>query len=152
MKNVKVLLREDVDDLGRIGDVVKVAPGYARNYLLPYQLAVEATADNVRAMERKRALVEAELAAREADISAKIESLGKLTLTTREKADDTGTLYGSVNAARIAELLAAAGHPVEERDVRLDEPIKTLGAHEVPVHIFGEHYAGIQVVVEAESE
>lgn len=149
MKNVTVLLREEVPNLGDVGDVVKVASGYARNYLLPYRYAVEATPYNVKMMERRRARVIAEREAREADIAEKIESLGRLMLRTAEKADDGGTLYGSVGAARIAELLTEAGHPTAEKDVRIDEPIKTLGTHEVPVHIFGEHYAGIQIVVEA---
>ena len=149
MKQVTVLLRERVDDLGGVGDVVKVAAGYARNYLLPYKLAVEATPENVKMLERRRARLEEELQRREAETSAKIESLGQLKLSTAEKADEGGTLYGSVGAARIAELLTAAGHPTDESDVRLDEPIKSLGTHEVPIHVFGEHYAAIQVVVEA---
>ncbi len=152
MKNVQVLLREDVKDLGQLGDVVTVAPGYARNYLLPSRLAVEATAENVKMFERRAKRLAAEYEAREAEITAKIESLGLLKLTTTEKADDTGTLYGSVGPARIAELLTAAGHPTEDKDVRLDEPIKSLGTHEVPIHVWGEHYAGIQIVVDPESE
>ena len=150
MKNVKVLLRENVRDLGMIGEVVTVARGYARNYLLPHRMTVEATPENAKIMERRRARYEAELVAREADISAKIESLGRLKVTTSEKSDETGTLYGSVGAARIAELLTAAGHPTDERDVRVDEAIKSVGTYEIPVHIFGEHYAGIQLIVEAQ--
>lgn len=150
MKNVKILLRENVNDLGMIGDVVTVAPGYARNYLFPRRIAVEATPENVKMMDRRRQRYEAAVVAQEADISSKIESLGLLKLTTKDKADDTGTLYGSVGAHRIAELLTKAGHPTDEKDVRLDEPIKSLGTHEVPIHVHGEHYAGIQVVVEAE--
>lgn len=150
MKAVKVLLREDVEDLGRVGDVVSVAPGYARNYLLPRRFAVEATADNVRAMERRRVRREAEAAAREEEISKKIESLGNVKLRTAARADESGTLYGSVGAARIAQLLSDAGYPTDEDDVRLDEPIKALGTHEVPIHVHGEHYAGIQVVVDPE--
>ena len=149
-KNVKVLLRQRVDDLGEIGDVVTVRPGFARNYLFPRLMAVEASPENVATMQRRRARVEAEETAREAEVGAKIESLGRLVLHTKEKADETGTLYGSVSAARIAELLAAAGHPIEEKDVRLDEAIKSVGAHEVPIHVWGEHYAGLQIVVEAE--
>lgn len=149
MKQVTVLLRERVEDLGGVGDVVTVAAGYARNYLLPFRLAVEATPENVKMLERRRARLEEELLRREAETSAKIESLGQLKLSTKEKADESGTLYGSVGAARIAELLRAAGHPTDESDVRLDEPIKSLGTHEVPIHVFGEHYAAIQVVVES---
>jgi large subunit ribosomal protein L9 len=87
MKNVNVLLRENVPDLGHIGEVVRVRPGYARNYLFPHRLAVDATPENVRSMERKRVRVEAEEQAREAQISARIESLGHITLSVVEKAD-----------------------------------------------------------------
>ena len=149
MKTVKILLRESVNELGMIGDVVDVRPGFARNYLFPRRLAVEATADNVKFMDRRRKRWMAENDAREAVIQAKIESLGQLKLEAAEKADDTGTLYGSVGAMVIARLLTQAGYPTEEKDVRLEEPIKSLGTHEVPVHIHGEHYAGIQVVVVA---
>lgn len=150
MKNVKVLLRESVEDLGILGDVVSVAPGYARNYLFPRRMAVEATPENVKMMERRRVRHLAAEAAQEAEIGAKLESLGQLKLSTREKADDTGTLYGSVGAHKIAELMTGAGFPTDEKDVRLDEPIKSLGTHEVPIHVHGEHYAGIQIVVEPE--
>jgi len=151
MKNLHLLLRENVPSLGRIGEIVRVRQGYARNYLLPRKLAVEATTDNVRAMEKKRARVEAEEKDREAHIQARIEALGKITLNVVEKADSTGTLYGSVGAAAIVRLLAKQGIEIDEKDVRLEEPIKSVGTHEVPIHVYGEHDAGIQVVVEAEA-
>ena len=151
MKNLKVLLRENVESLGQIGEVVRVRSGYARNYLFPRRLAIEANPDNMRAMERRRVRFEAEEKAREADITARIESLGKLRLAVVEKADATGTLYGSVGPATIARLLAEKGYPTDEKNVRLDEPIKSVGTHEVPIHVWGEHYAGIQIVVEAEA-
>jgi large subunit ribosomal protein L9 len=151
MKNLKVLLRENVDPLGKIGEVVRVRPGYARNYLIPRRLAVDATAENVRLMERRRVRFEVEEKEREAQITARMEALGKITLSVVEKADATGSLYGSVGAAAIARLLAKAGVPTDEKDVRLEEPIKSVGTHEVPIHVYGEHYAGIQIVVEAEA-
>lgn len=150
MKNLHLLLREDVASLGRIGEIVRVRQGYARNYLLPRKLAVEATPENVRAMEKKRARVEAEEKDREAQITARIEALGKITLSVVEKADASGTLYGSVGPATIVKLLAKAGVTAEEKDIRLEEPIKSVGTHEIPIHVYGEHYAGIQIVVEAE--
>jgi large subunit ribosomal protein L9 len=149
-KSINVLLRENVEHLGRIGDVVRVKPGFWRNYLLPRSLALTATPDNVRSMERRRVRWEAEEVAREAEISARIAALGNVRLVTREKADETGSLYGSVNAATIARLLREAGFAMDEKHVRLEEPIKTIGTHEVPIHVHGEHYAGIQVVVEVE--
>jgi large subunit ribosomal protein L9 len=151
MKNLHLLLRENVPALGKIGEVVRVRSGYARNYLMPRKLAVEATPENVRLMERKRVRVEAEEKQREVEVGARIEALGKITLSVVEKADATGTLYGSVSAAMIVKLLAKAGVTVEEKDVRLEEPIKSVGTHEIPIHVWGEHYAGIQIVVEAEA-
>jgi large subunit ribosomal protein L9 len=151
MKNRQVLLRESVPSLGQIGEVVRVRQGYARNYLFPRRLAVEATPENVRLMERKRVRFEAEEVAREAQISARIEALGKITLSVVEKADASGTLYGSVGPATIVKLLARAGVEAEEKDIRLEEPIKSVGTHEIPIHVWGEHYAGIQIVVEAAS-
>ena len=89
MANVKVLLRENVQDLGTLGDIVEVAPGYARNYLLPRRLAVEASSENMRVMERRRARYEAEMAQREEQVAAQIQSIGNLQLVTRQKADES---------------------------------------------------------------
>jgi len=149
MKNLHLLLRENVPSLGRIGEVVRVRTGYARNYLLPRKLAVDATPENVRLMERKRVRTEADEKAREVEINARLEALGKITLSVIEKADASGTLYGSVGPGTIVKLLAKAGVQVEEKDIRLEEPIKSVGSHEIPIHVWGEHYAGIQIVVEA---
>lgn len=151
MANIKLLLKENVPNLGIVGDVVEVAAGYARNYLIPQKIATEATPENVSAYAKKREKHLAEIAAREADIQRRIEALGNVRVTTQQKADEGGSLYGSVSAGLIAELLTAAGQPVEEKDVRIDEPIKSVGTHEVPIHIHGEHYAGIQLVVEGEA-
>jgi large subunit ribosomal protein L9 len=149
-RKVEVLLRDNVKDLGRCGDVVKVAPGYARNYLLPRRIAVTANEDNKRAMVRRRALLDAEEATRTAEIQARVASLSGIVVKTSGKADEGGQLYGSVNAGTIAALLAAQGHAFSEKDVRLDTPIKQVGTHTVKLHVHGEHFAEIQVVVEAE--
>lgn len=151
MATTKVLLRETVKDLGIVGDVVDVAPGYARNFLLPKKIATFATPENIKAYAKKRERYQAELAAREAEIQARVEALGSVKVSTTEKADETGSLYGSVSAANIAALLDAAGHPVDEKAVRLDEPIKNVGTYEVPIHVHGDHFAGIQLVVEGEA-
>ena len=151
MQKVTVLLKENVESLGLIGDVVRVTPGYARNFLFPRGYAIVANPENVKVMERRRVRYEAEQAAREADMQKKIEALGKVRLVTREKADETGSLYGSVSAAVVARLLVEQGYAIAEKDVRLEEPLKTVGTHEIPIHVYGEHYAGIQLVVEATS-
>ena len=151
MKSVEVLLRDHVKDLGRCGDVVKVAPGYARNYLLPYRKAVPATADNKRQIARRAARLAAEDAARAETVAAAIEALSKLELKTTEKADENGSLYGSVTAQNVAELATKAGQALDEKSVRLEAPIKTVGTHAVTVHVHGDQTAEISVVVEAEA-
>lgn len=151
MRDTEVLLRDHVENLGRCGDVVRVKPGYARNYLLPNRIAVPATEENKKIVERRRVRLEAEEAALMADVEKRVEGLSGLTLTTTEKADDNGNLYGSVSAARVAELLVAAGQPCEERDVRLDKPIKHVGAHEIEIHVHGDHGATITVDIQAEA-
>jgi large subunit ribosomal protein L9 len=147
MKDVEVLLRERVGTLGRCGDVVKVKPGYARNYLYPLRLAVPATEENKRQLARRAKRMAAEEAALMADIEKKVAALSALTLETAEKADENGHLYGSVSAARAAEILTAAGYPCGERDVRLERPIKTAGSHEVPIHVHEETFASFTLVV-----
>ena len=149
MKSVEVLLRDHVPNLGKCGDVVKVAPGYARNFLIPRRIAIEATAENKRMMMRRRERLDIEEAARSAEIQAKVEALSALTVQTSERADENGHLYGSVTAHRIAELVTEKGFPIDERHVRVGEHIKSVGTHEVQVHVHGEHYASISVVVEA---
>ena len=148
---VEVLLREHVVNLGRCGDVVQVAPGYARNYLLPRKLAIQATEDNKRAMLRRRSQLDTDEARKAQETLARVETLSGVVLMTAGRADEAGHLYGSVNAARISELLAAAGHAVLESDVRLAGPIKTVGTHAVRIHVHGETFAEIRVEVEAEA-
>jgi large subunit ribosomal protein L9 len=150
VRNVEVLLRENITDLGRCGDVVKVRAGYARNYLLPRKLAVPATEDNKRLMLRRRVQLDAEEAARSQEIDARVGALAALALATAQKADENGHLYGSVNAATLAELIRAAGFELDEDDVRLEAPIKTVGTHVVRVHVHGERYAEVSVDVRAD--
>jgi len=148
-RNVEVLLRESVANVGKVGDIVKVSPGYARNFLLPRKLAVEAHEDNKRVMARRRARLDAEEAARAADFAARVAALQGASVKTTERADEGGHLYGSVNAGQIAELLAKQGRKVEEKDVRLEAPIKMVGTHAVRIHVHGDMEATIEVVVEA---
>jgi large subunit ribosomal protein L9 len=150
LKNVEVLLRENVAELGRCGDVVTVRPGYARNYLLPKRLAVPASEDNKRLMVRRRAQLDAEEAARNQELDARVAALAALQLATAQKADENGHLYGSVSPAVVAELLRGAGFELDEDDVRLEAPIKTVGTHAVRVHLHAERYADVSVEVRAE--
>ena len=150
MKSMEVLLREPVANLGIPGDVVKVASGYARNYLLPQRLAVRATEHNKREVAKRKAEYEIEMAEKAKEINALIESFAGLELKTTEKTDEKGGLYGSVNAARIVELLAGAGKTIEEKQVRLAAPIKAIGEYEVEIHIHEDKNATVKLVVESE--
>jgi len=148
---IEVLLRENLKNLGRCGDVVTVAPGYARNYLLPRRLAIHANDENKRAMLSRRARLDAEEAQLAKVTLAKVAALAGVVLKTSGRADDGGHLFGSVNAAQIAALLAAAGHAVAEKDVRLESPLKILGTHSVRIHVHAETFAEVKVEIAAEA-
>lgn len=150
-RNVEVLLREHVKDLGRCGDVVKVSPGYARNFLYPRKIGMEATAENKKAMSRRRLVLDALEAKKTAEVVALVGTLTGIELKTSARADEQGHLFGSVSAANIVEMLREKGHAFEEKAVRLDAPIKTVGSHPVKLHVHGEHHAEIVVVVEAQT-
>ena len=151
MKNVEILLRDNVTDLGKVGDVVLVRPGYARNYLLPMGLAIHATQENIRLMARRRARQDAEDAARVAELDAVAQKIAGAHVKTSAKADESGSLYGSVGAAQVAELLTAAGFPTEERAVRLEAPLKALGDHTVSIHVHGDRNVDVKVSIEGEA-
>lgn len=130
---MEVILREDVPHLGTIGDIVKVRPGYARNYLLPRGLATVADKRNTRALEHERRLVDERRrrALSAAEVLAKKIAAARIVITAR--AGEEGKLFGSVTNIDIERALAEQGLTVERRRIRLDEPIKTLGDHMVPV-------------------
>lgn len=150
MKDMEVLLREHVRNLGRCGDVVRVAPGYARNFLLPRGLAAAATEDNKRQIVRRAARLALEEAEKAEEVAAAVAILSELTVTANERADENGHLYGSVAATAIAEMCTAAGTEIDVKRVHLEAPIKNVGVHKVSVHVHGESYAEITVVVQAE--
>lgn len=150
MKSTQVLLRDNVDHLGKVGDVVNVAPGYARNFLYPRGLAIHATPENIAVMARKRARQDAVEAERTAELQHVADAIEGVAVEIEAKCDPTGSLYGSVGAAQIVAELAKAGHTVEERQVRLEHPIKEVGEHAVPVHIYAELSATLTVTVRPE--
>jgi len=151
MRDLEILLREHVTHLGRCGEVVKVSPGYARNYLFPRRLAVEATEENKRLMVRRRLRLDVEEAERDREIEARLGALSEVQLRTSAKADEQGRLYGSVSSAQLVTLLSRAGFEFEERDIRLDAPVKTIGSHVVPVHVSAERSALVRLEVEREA-
>lgn len=147
MANIEILLRENVRHLGKCGDVVRVRPGYARNFLYPNKLATLATDENKRLMMRKRARLDIAEHKQNEEIDARVNALSGISVDCVMKADDGGHLFGSVSAATVAELLARVGRSIAEKDVRLDAPIKTVGAHAVKLHVHGERFAEITVNV-----
>ncbi|UCC49560.1 MAG: 50S ribosomal protein L9 [Gemmatimonadota bacterium] len=152
-KHLEVILRRKVEDLGDVGDVVSVRPGYARNYLLPQGLAYAATEQNRRRLEQERA---AALLAEERDLSnARVlaERLEGASITFSMLAGEEGKLYGSVGPRDIAAQLSEQGFDVHGRHVVMKEPIKALGVYSVPIRLYPEVEASIKVwVVKREEE
>ena len=147
---MEIILREHVDNLGRRGEIVKVADGYARNYLLPRKLALLATAGNKKQVERERGKFEAKEAEDQKLFEAMAERVGALEITITRKVGETEALYGSVTTADIAEALAAEGFEVDRRKLQLAEPIKKLGDFDVPVRLHPNVTAHVKVRVVAE--
>ena len=144
---MEVILREHVDNLGRRGEVVKVADGYARNYLLPRKLALLATEGNKKQIERERAKFEAKEAEERKVAEAMSQRMGTLEVEIVRKVGETEALYGSVTSADIAEAMAAKGFEVDRRKIQLHEPIKRVGAFDVPLKLHREVVATIKVKV-----
>jgi large subunit ribosomal protein L9 len=149
---MKVILKQDVDKLGRVGDVVKVAPGYGRNFLIPRQIAVEATPGNLRVVEIEQR-ANARRDQRDKDSATLVaKDLAKLVVTVRRKAGEGGTLYGSVTSIDIADFLITHKIDIDKRRIQLDDPIKSIGEYQVPIRLHREVIVPIAVIVEAEAE
>jgi large subunit ribosomal protein L9 len=149
---MEVILKEHVDNLGRRGEVVKVADGYARNFLLPRKLALVATKGNKQRIERERAKFEATEAEEKKVAEAMSVRMANLEVEIRRRVGETEALYGSVTTSDIAEALAAKGFEVDRRKVQLQEPIKKLGEFEVPIRLQRDVTAIVKVRVSAEGE
>ena len=159
MAHTQVLLREDIDNLGARGEIVRVKAGYARNYLLPRKLAVEATANNVRQIEGERAAIAKREAKERSTAELQAAQLQKLTLKFERKVGEMGVLYGSVTSMDIAHELKGQGYEIDRRKIALREPIKRFGNYnvpvrlhrdvtiELPINVLGE--GGVEVDVEA---
>ena len=148
---MEVILREHVEHLGRRGDVVKVAEGYARNYLLPRKLALAVTENNKRQIEREKKLAEARDAEEKATAEAIAQRLGQLEIDIPRRVGENETLYGSVTSADIAHALQAKGFDIDKRKVVLPEPLKALGEAHIPVKIHRDVTAQVLVKVIAET-
>jgi large subunit ribosomal protein L9 len=147
---MEVILREDIDKLGNRGEVVKVAAGYARNFLLPKRLAVAATDSNRKIVEQERQAhlrKEVKLASEAQDLA---KLIGALSVNIARKAGENDQLFGSVTANDVADALAQQNYTIDRRKIQLDEPIRTLGEHKVPVRLHREVTAEVTVNVTRE--
>ena len=147
---MEVILREDVDKLGRRGEVVKVAEGYGRNYLLPRGLAMAVSIANKAMIEKERQAHEAKLAKEKAEFESLAGRIGGLRFVAPRKVGENDVLYGSVTSGDVAEFLRAKGIDIDKRKVLLEEPIKRLGDHEVKIKLHPEVVATLKLMVSKE--
>jgi large subunit ribosomal protein L9 len=149
---MEVILREHVDNLGRRGEVVKVADGYARNYLLPRKMALPVTEGNKKHIERERAKFDAREAEEKGAADTIAQRIAGVELEIARRVGETEVLYGSVTSADIAEALHAKGFDVDRRKLQLHEPIKKLGEYDVPIRLHREITTHVKVRVIAEGQ
>jgi large subunit ribosomal protein L9 len=149
---MQIILQEDVDKLGHRGEVVTVKPGYARNFLLPRKLAIEATAGNLKAIERirtslaKKTATELEAAQKQAAL------LNGVSLSFQRKTGENDQMFGSVTSADVAEGLGAQGFKIDKRQVQLTDPIKMIGEYPVTIKVFRDVTAEVKVHVDKETQ
>ena len=149
---MEVILREHVDNLGRRGEIVKVADGYARNYLLPRKMALLATEGNKKVIEREKEKFDAQEAEEQKVAQAVADRLANVEIEIARRVGETDALFGSVTNGDVAESLAAKGFDIDRRKVQLHEPIKKLGEFEVPVRLHREVTVPLKVRVVPEGE
>ena len=147
---MQVILREDIEKLGKIGDLVKVADGYARNFLVPMKKAIEATPKNLHAMEHARKMVSDRLRKLKKEATTEADKIKGLSITIKAKTGEEGKLFGSVTSMDIAEAAKAQGVVIDKRKIVLAEPIKRLGDFTVQVKVHADIAAELKVSVVAE--
>lgn len=144
---MQIILQEDVDKLGNRGELVTVAEGYARNFLLPRKIALEATAGNMKRLEKMRAAFAKKEAVEKGDAQKLAELLAGVSLEVTRKSGENDQLFGSVTGADISEALAAKGFTIDKRKITLAEPIKTIGEFDVPIKLHREIAATVKLAV-----
>lgn len=147
---MQVILREDIDKLGKIGDLVKVADGYARNYLVPNKKAIEATPKNLNAMDHAKKMVSDRIRKLKKEAAADADMIKALAITIKAKSGEEGKLFGSVTSMDIAEAMKAQGVGIDKRKIILDEPIKRLGDYTITVKLHADVTADFKLTVIAE--
>jgi len=148
---MKLILREDVENLGKGGELVDVKPGYGRNFLIPRGLAVAANPRNIREIEHQKAVAAAKAAKLKANAEALAKRLADTPVALKRKVGEQDKLYGSVTAMDVAEALASRGLQIDRRSIDLPEPIKTVGDFEVGVKLHSEVVGKVKVKVEPEA-
>ncbi|MHC4420242.1 MAG: 50S ribosomal protein L9 [Planctomycetota bacterium] len=151
-KNIELLLMESVENLGLVGDVVKVKPGYARNYLLPHGVAVPPSATKVEALKEARTRAHAELAALRAEREKLVELMAEVSVTLDRSCNDDGGLYGSVTHRDLSDALVEAGWGVDVRSVRINHPIRRIGVYPVPIQFDKDLRAEVTVIVQSDRD
>lgn len=147
---VKVILKEDVQNLGEMGEIVNVSDGYARNFLIPRKLATVADQKNVRELEHEKRVIDRRAEKLKADAQTLADRISAVTINIKAKAGEEEKLFGSVTAMDVAEALKAEGFDVDKKKIVIEEPIKRLGTHAVAVKVGKDVTATVNVEVEAE--
>ena len=147
---MQIILQEDVEKLGNHGQVVEVAEGYARNFLLPRKLALEANAGNMKRLEKMRAAFAKKEATEKGDAQKLAELLAGVSLEIARKSGENDQLFGSVTTADISDALAAQGYTIDKRKLQLAEPIKLIGNFDIPVKLHREVVATVKLAVKKE--
>ena len=144
---MKVILKDDVKNVGAMGDIVKVADGYARNYLVPRGLAVEASTKNIKSVEHEKRIIQEKAKKKKSSAQDLSDRISKVTIVMKANAGEEGKLFGSVTTMDIAEALKNEGFDIDKKKISLDEPIKRLGEHTVNVKIHPEITTNVTVQV-----
>jgi large subunit ribosomal protein L9 len=147
---MQVILREDIEKLGKIGDLVKVADGYARNFLVPKKKAIEATPKNLHAMDHAKKMVADSIRKLKKVATAEADRIKGISVVIKAKSGEEGKLFGSVTSMDIAEAIKAQGVEIDKRKIALEEPIKRLGDFTVSVKLHTDVVADVKVSVVAE--
>jgi len=149
---MKVILQENVEGVGHLGDLLDVSAGFARNYLLPRKKALEANPRNVKALEHAKRIMGEKARKEKLEIEGQAKKLSALTVTITAQVGKDDKLFGSVTAKDIADGLAAQGHTVDRRKIQLGQPIKELGTHAIPIKLHREVTATVSVIVARKQE
>jgi large subunit ribosomal protein L9 len=147
---MKVILKHDVENVGRKGDTVNVSPGYGRNYLIPRKMALEVTSSNLKMIEIERQALKKKVESERQSFQDLIQRLNEVTLTFSRKAGEKDMIFGSVSAGDIKDSLDRLGFDIEKKKIGLDEPIKRLGNYTIPVRVFHDDKATLRVEVRKE--